>query len=241
DVEFTNYPDRNAFDVSFKADKGDDIDSRELRSCAVVVDDGERSYSIQNYDVRSHGAFYSGLACRARNIGPQRFPSVRPGEELKIILRATDKHGKVATKERFWNTPTGIRYRYSGIIMQPGDVRYIDYINTNDGSSSYDYKSTLKGVNATFVPGGSSVSYSLDPSLSTNYSIKVNPKDGLRGKHELRVVTENLDTGTVRNDSIPVIIRSNEGAAAGKKVPGPGLLHLMVLAAMAFTAFILRK
>lgn len=222
-IEVQNYPNRNAFGVSAEIDYRDN-GTYEVRSCTVVIDDGSREYSVGSLEKVGSTA-----RCVQENIGPGEFPGITLDEELTITVRATDIHGSTVQRQTLYNVPTELQYDYSAAVLQAGAVEYVDYRVVNQAGIESRYRTQLNGVNASFTPSGNrTIEYSLDPGETRTFSVEVIPEVNETARKQLRITTENLDTGLEKTHEIPVGV-VNVGTPPAQPVPGPGLLQLLAL------------
>ncbi|MFB6114662.1 MAG: hypothetical protein ABEK04_00070, partial [Candidatus Nanohalobium sp.] len=112
-IDITDYRDRKAFKVSSVIEFTDD-GATEIRSCNIVIDDGEQSYSVGN--MTKIGT--STVRCVEDNVGPEKFSGITVDEELTIKVMATDMHGKTSVVKTLYNVPTGIEYDYTAAVIQ---------------------------------------------------------------------------------------------------------------------------
>ncbi|MFB6174374.1 MAG: hypothetical protein ABEJ87_00165 [Candidatus Nanohalobium sp.] len=230
-IDVTDYPDRNAFRVSAPI-KYMDNDTSEIRSCTVVLDNGDQSYSAGHLEKVG-----STLKCVQENIGPDRFSGLSLDDAITIKVRATDIHGATRQKKTLYNVPSKLKYDYSAVVLRSGSVQFLKYRAVNKAGIKSKYRTTIEGVNATFTSNGKSqIEYNLSSGETRKFSIKVIPESGETTKKQLKVVTKNLDTGLEKTKKITVGI-VDAGTPSSRPVPGPGLIQLLFLLAAASYVF----
>lgn len=223
-INFETFRNRGTLTISSIIEFLDD-GSSEVRSCSILIDDGESSFSagtMQRIDT-------SEIRCQVEEVGPQKFPSLTVNEQITVTVKATDLHGKVSSRSIMYNVPPGFEYPYSAIIVSSGGVDFLDYRVRNRGGAEADYRSELKNVNASFTENGQdSITYSLSQGGTRSLSVRVTPKLNVTGTKELKIVTENLDTGLEQTDTIKLQVRQT-GGGGERAVPGIGLLQLFMI------------
>lgn len=96
------------------------------------------------------------------------------------------------------------------------------------GGAAAEYRSELQNVNSSFTDNGQdTITYSLSRGGTRSLGIRVTSEVNFTGTKELKVVTENLDTGLQQTDTIKLKVRQT-GGRGQKPVPGIGLIHLLV-------------
>lgn len=226
-VDFTNYRDREAFKISSIIEYPD-AGSSEIRSCNIVIDDGENSYSVGTMTKIDS----SKVRCEVDNVGPDQFSGIRVDEELTVTVRATDSHGKTSTFKTLYNVPTGIDYDYTAMMLQSGGIDFLDYTVSNNADGESEFRTTIEGVNATFTSNGESeIEYSLSQGQTSSLRVKVAPEIGEYRTKQLKIVTENLNTGIKQVHKMPVDIRQNVQPTENI-VPGISLVQILVLISM---------
>lgn len=232
----SEYPDREAFSIDSLI-RAADVDVDEMRSCSIVIDDGDNSYTAGSMiEVNS-----THVRCSQDNVGSGQYPGLTVDEEIELTLRATDIHGSTASRLIMYNVPTGIDYRYSAVIVDAGGVDFLPYQVSNNGNGEAEYRTELKNVNASFGENGEdSMTYSLVEEGVKNFQIRIRPGADVSGSKELEIVTENLETGIERSESIEVQV-VDTGGGTERSVPGIGLIQLVALALVACTVFLSRN
>ncbi|MFB6115561.1 MAG: hypothetical protein ABEK04_04645, partial [Candidatus Nanohalobium sp.] len=231
-LDIVRYTDRKAFRVEAILDPSD-AGFNELRSCSIVVDVGESSFSIGSLEKVSAETG----RCVADNIGPSRFDSLTVNERIDVKVSTVDIHGSTDTKSRLMNVPTGVSYPYSAVVMEAGGLESFTYYVNNQFNSEVRFRTKLEGVQATFSSNGNdSITYELGEDVSKSFRVVVTPNVSFTGTKELRIETTNLATGTTKVNTMPVRVRENTDPE-GKIVPGIGLLHLLVLTLLATSVY----
>lgn len=222
-IEFQSYPNRNAFGVSTGINYVDNGTS-EIRSCTIVIDDGDQSYSAGSLEKVGSTA-----RCVQENIGPAQFSGITLDEEITVTVRATDIHGSTVERQTFYNVPTALQSDYSAVVLQAGGVSYLDYRVVNQAGTESTYRTELEGVNATFTPSGNETAeYNLTRGESRTFSIEILPDRDISGKKYINITTENLDTGLEKTHSMPVGVYQ-PGSPPAQPVPGLNPLQLFLL------------
>jgi hypothetical protein len=228
-----DYPDRQAFRITSLIGAVD-FNKSELRSCNLVIDDGENSYSAGNMvEVNS-----THVRCIQENIGSGQFSTLTVDEEIEIRLRATDIHGATSSDDIAFNVPTGIDYRYSSLIISAGGVDFLPFQVSNSQQVETQYRVELQNVNASFTSNGeTSKTFTLSGRSAETLRIRLSPDVGFTGTKDLKIVTENLETDINRTHEIPVRVIET-GSSSRKPVPGPGLVQIVILFLAATVFFV---
>ncbi|AOV94852.1 hypothetical protein AQV86_02910 [Nanohaloarchaea archaeon SG9] len=235
-LEASEYVDREAFEVNSLI-RPVDVGSDEMRGCTVVLSDEDNSYTAGSMtQVNS-----THVRCEGDDLGPSKFPGLDMDEELEVEVRATDIHGGTALDSIMYNLPTGIDYQYSAMIIDSGGIDFLPYQVSNNGNGQAEFSTELQNVNASFTANGEdSRNFTLDSGQVEQQSIRISPDVEFTGTKELRIITENLETGIQKESTIPIHVREAPKTTE-RPVPGIGTLQLLVLFVTALILFSGRK
>ncbi|PSH00357.1 MAG: hypothetical protein BRC30_03935, partial [Nanohaloarchaea archaeon SW_7_46_7] len=235
-LEAREYVDREAFEVNSLI-RPVDVGSGEMRGCTIVLSDEDNSYTAGSMtQVNS-----THVRCEGDDLGPSKFPGLDMDEELEVEVTGTDIHGGTASDSIMYNLPTGIDYSYSAMIIDRGGIDFLPYQVSNNGNGEAEFSTELQNVNASFTANGEdSRTFTLDSGEVEQQSIRISPDVEFTGTKELRIVTENLETGIQKESTIPIHVREAPKTTE-RPVPGIGTLQLLLLFVTALILFSGRK
>ena len=235
-LEAQEYVDREAFEVDSLI-RPVDVGSDEMRSCSIVLSDEDNSYTAGSMtEINS-----THVRCEGDDLGPSKFPGLDMDEELEVKVRGTDIHGSTASDSVMYNLPTGIDYKYSAMIIDSGGVDFLPYQVSNNGNGEAEFRTEVENVQASFTGNEQdSKTFTLDSGELENNRIRISPDVEFTGTKELRIVTENLETGVKQESTMPIYVREAP-TSTERPVPGIGLFQLLVLVIVAMTVFYSRN
>jgi hypothetical protein len=131
---------------------------------------------------------------------------------------------------------TYVDYNYTSSIISK-DTSSIVPIVVKNSDTSQNLKTSIDsaGVDAEFVEGGTSKSYTLGPNERKQFLIKISPSS--TGKKKLIVDTKNTNYNIVRTAEIPVYVREYPIEFQENRIPGIGGIQLYVLAMLSTAAY----
>lgn len=224
-VSFQNYDDRQAFEIS-SIIKFPDDGSEEARSCEIQISDGSTTYSAGEMQKINQDTF----RCVEENVGRSKYPGISVNEELEIKVQGTDIHGAQTSTIRPYNTPTGIKYSYTSVIMQSAAVEFIDFVVSNDADTESTFNLSISGVNASFTDSGTdSTELQVEGGKSVLKEIKIDPTASAPATEQLKITSTNMDTGINKTSKIDVRIRQTGKTTTTNEIPGIGLIHLVTI------------
>jgi len=229
-LETREYTDREAFEVNSLI-RPVDVGSDEMRGCTIVLSDEDNSYTAGSMTQINS----THVRCEGDDLGPSKFPGLDMDEELEVTVRATDIHGSTSSDSVMFNLPTGIDYQYSAMIVDSGGVDFLPYQVSNNGNGEAEFRTELRNVEASFTGNGQdSKTFTLDSGELESSEIRISPEPEFTGTKDLRIVTENLDTGVKQESTLPIYVR-NAPTSTERPVPGIGAVQLLALVFAALT------
>lgn len=235
-LETREYTDREAFEVDSLI-RPVDVGPSEMRGCTIVLSDEDNSYTAGSMTQVNSTHF----RCEGDDLGPSKFPRLDMDEELEVTVRATDIHGSTSSDSVMFNLPTGIDYRYSAMIIDSGGVEFLPYQVSNNGNGEAEFRTELRNVEASFTGNGQdNKTFTLDSGDLENSEIRISPDVGFTGTKELRIVTENLDTGVRQESTLPIHVKEAP-TSTERPVPGIGVIQLLALVFAAMTVFYMQR
>ncbi|MFB6114734.1 MAG: hypothetical protein ABEK04_00440 [Candidatus Nanohalobium sp.] len=242
------YKDQGKPDVYVQKEQGEQSSFAEVACVDEVATCNKSSYRLKIYDPGEQPLEcpddYSAYDTKADR--------VEIGSHKYVCAAAKDKVGKTGFSalpvefgsENIQNLDAELAYPSSTLKLPYGETTRLFYTVTNDANEYRQVKVSLGGVNATFVDGTETKSFTMVENETREFEIKVTP--AVPGKGVFWVETTDQTVGYKLNSTIQVSAPSSIGGVSQQQddsnsVPGIGMIHIMLLVIASTYFFIFRN
>lgn len=241
------YEDQGKPDVYVQKEEGEETEFANVACTDEIATCDESTYRMKIYDPGEQP-----LECPTEYSEYETQEGrVEIGSHKYVCAAAKDKVGKEGYSvqpvefgsEDVDNIDTRLAYPSTSLKMPYGESTRLFYSITNNANEYRQVKIDLGGINATFVGGSESKTFTMIENETREFEIEVTP--AVPGEGTFWVETTDETVGYKLNSTLQVNAPSSVGGVSQEgdqnEVPGVGLIHLVILAMASTYFFIFRN